>query len=131
MAPATAPQEAGGRGFGFGGSQSRILDSAGAACYSSTPPTTTHPNETLSMFDTTPFADLAKRLAESVPADFNNLRDDMEKNFHAILQASFSRMNLVSREEFEVQTALLARTREHLEQLETRVAELEQRILKP
>jgi len=79
------------------------------------------------MFDHNPFADLAKRLAETVPTDLNHLRDDMEKNFHAILQASFSRMNLVSREEFEVQSALLTRTREQLEQLEVRLAELEQR----
>lgn len=79
------------------------------------------------MFDTHPLADLAKRLTESIPADLQLLRGDMEKNFHAILQASFAKMNLVSREEFEVQRAVLARTREQLASLEARVAELEQR----
>lgn len=81
------------------------------------------------MFDKTPLADLAKRLAESVPADLHLLRGDLEKNFHAILQASFARMNLVSREEFEVQRAVLARTREQLEGLEARIAELEKQVL--
>ncbi|CAL1240678.1 accessory factor UbiK family protein [Candidatus Methylocalor cossyra] len=81
------------------------------------------------MFDTLPLADLAKRLAETLPADVRLLREDLEKNFQAILQASFARMNLVSREEFEVQRAVLARTRERLEQLESRLAELEQRVL--
>jgi BMFP domain-containing protein YqiC len=53
----------------------------------------------------------------------------MEKTFQAILQASFSRMNLVSREEFDVQRNVLARTREQLEALEARVTELEQQVL--
>jgi BMFP domain-containing protein YqiC len=81
------------------------------------------------MFDTTALSDLAKRLAEGMPSEFHALKGDMERNFHAILQASFSRMNLVSREEFEVQSAVLARTREHLERLETRVADLEKQVL--
>jgi BMFP domain-containing protein YqiC len=81
------------------------------------------------MFDKTPLGDLARRLAEAMPPEFNALREDMERNFQAILQASFSRMNLVSREEFEVQSAVLARTRELLEQLEIRVAELEKQIV--
>lgn len=53
---------------------------------------------------------------------------DIEKNFHAILQAAFEKMHLVGREEFEVQRAVLARTREKLEQLEARVIELEERL---
>jgi BMFP domain-containing protein YqiC len=83
------------------------------------------------MFDTTPLADLAKRLAEAVPADLKLLRNDLERNFHAILQASFAQMNLVSREEFEVQRAVLARTREQLEGLEARIAELERQSSSP
>lgn len=81
------------------------------------------------MFDKTTLNDLARRLAEAVPSDFLRVQDDLEKNFRAILQASAAKMNLVSREEFEVQTAVLARTREQLERLETRVAELEKQIL--
>jgi BMFP domain-containing protein YqiC len=81
------------------------------------------------MFEPSTLNDLAKRLAGAVPGDLQLLKADMEKTFQAILQASFSRMNLVSREEFDVQRSVLARTREQLETLEARVAELEQRIL--
>jgi BMFP domain-containing protein YqiC len=78
------------------------------------------------MFDPTLLNDLAKRLAGAVPADIQFIKSDAEKTFHAILQASFSRMNLVSREEFDVQCAVLARTRAQLEALEARVSQLEQ-----
>lgn len=81
------------------------------------------------MLDATALNDLAQRLAAAIPADVRLLKSDVEKNFHAILQASFSRMNLVSREEFDVQRAVLARTREQLAALETRVAELEKQAL--
>lgn len=80
------------------------------------------------MFDTTALNDLAKRLADAMPADLNALKGDLEKNFQAVLQASLARMNLVSREEFDVQSAVLARTRGLIEGLEARVAELEQRL---
>ncbi|BBL75961.1 accessory factor UbiK family protein [Methylomagnum ishizawai] len=83
------------------------------------------------MFDTHPLTDLARRLAESVPADFHLLRGELEKNFQALLQAHFAKMNLVSREEFEVQRAVLARTREQLAALESRVAALEQKATAP
>jgi BMFP domain-containing protein YqiC len=81
------------------------------------------------MFEPSTLNDLAKRLAGVVPGDLHLLKGDMEKTFQAILQASFSRMNLVSREEFDVQRSVLARTREQLESLEARVTELEQQIL--
>lgn len=77
------------------------------------------------MFDPSALNDLARRLADAMPADFQSLKGDLEKNFHAILQASFSRMNLVSREEFEVQQEILMRTRQQLEALERRIAALE------
>lgn len=50
---------------------------------------------------------------------------DAEKNVRALLQSVFARLDLVTREEFDVQQALLQRTREKLDQLETRLAELE------
>ena len=72
--------------------------------------------------------DLARRLADVVPSDLKLMKDDLEKTFQGLLQASFSRMNLVTREEFEVQSALLARARELAEKLEVRVSELEQTL---
>ena len=81
------------------------------------------------MFDTKSIDDIANRLASVIPPSFNHLKEDMEKNFHAILQSALSRLDLVSREEFEVQKAVLAKTRQKLEVLEQRVAEIEQQVL--
>jgi BMFP domain-containing protein YqiC len=52
---------------------------------------------------------------------------DIEKNLRAVLQAAFARLDLVTREEFDVQQAVLLRTREKLEALEAKVTELERR----
>jgi BMFP domain-containing protein YqiC len=52
---------------------------------------------------------------------------DIEKNLRAVLQAAFARLDLVTREEFDVQQAVLLRTREKLTALEAKVAELERR----
>jgi BMFP domain-containing protein YqiC len=52
---------------------------------------------------------------------------DVEKNLRALLSATFSRLDLVTREEFDVQQGVLQRTREKLEQMQARVAELEKR----
>lgn len=69
--------------------------------------------------------DLARRLADSVPEGLKAMRDDLEQNFRAVLKSGLSKLDLVTREEFEVQEAVLARTREKLEALEAKVAELE------
>lgn len=53
------------------------------------------------------------------------LRQDLEQNFQAVLQSAFERMELVSREEFDVQRKVLARTREKLEQLEAELVRLQ------
>ena len=68
---------------------------------------------------------LAKKLAEAVPAGLRSIRDDMEENFRSVLRASLSKLDLVTREEFDVQEAVLARTREKLEALEARLNEME------
>ncbi len=70
--------------------------------------------------------DLARKLAESVPGNIKSVGEDMERNFKSLLQSAMARMDLVTREEFDVQMAVLARTREKLEALEARLAELEQ-----
>ncbi len=71
--------------------------------------------------------DLAKRFADSVPPGIRQLQTELEKNFHAILQATFARMDLVTREEFDIQQQVLARTRAKLEDLERQVTEMEAR----
>ena len=69
--------------------------------------------------------DLARRLSAAVPPSVAALRRDLEDNFKAVLQAGLTRLDLVSRQEFDVQAAVLRRTREKLEALEARVAALE------
>jgi len=74
------------------------------------------------------FDDLANKLADSVPPGLKSLQSDMEKNFHAILQSTFNKLELVTREEFEVQAGVLARTRSKLDELQKQVDALEQTI---
>ena len=69
---------------------------------------------------------LAKKLAESVPEGLRSMGAELESNFRAILRASLAKLDLVTRDEFEVQEAVLARTRERLEALEARLKDLEQ-----
>ncbi|MDA1343479.1 MAG: accessory factor UbiK family protein [Methyloglobulus sp.] len=82
------------------------------------------------MFDSKSIDDITNRLANAIPPSFNHFKEDAEKNFHAILQSALARLDLVSREEFEVQKAVLAKTRQKLEALEQRVAEIEQQTAK-
>jgi len=69
--------------------------------------------------------DLARRIAASVPDSVKALQADLEQNFRAALQAGLGRLDLVTREEFDVQQGVLRRTREKLESLEKRLAALE------
>lgn len=69
--------------------------------------------------------DLARRAAEAAPAGMGELQKDLEKNLRAGLSGLFSRLELVSREEFDIQSAVLARTRSKLDALEKQLAELE------
>ncbi|OQX32102.1 MAG: hypothetical protein B0D96_03565 [Candidatus Sedimenticola endophacoides] len=80
------------------------------------------------MIDPKLLDDLAKRMAGSVPTGLQFLQEDLRKNFHSTLEAGLAHLELVTREEFDVQSAVLARTREKLERLEALVAELEQKL---
>jgi BMFP domain-containing protein YqiC len=69
--------------------------------------------------------DLARKLAEAVPQGLRSVGEDLEQNFRSVLRGGLVKLDLVTREEFEVQEAVLARTREKLEALEQRLAEIE------
>ena len=71
--------------------------------------------------------ELARRLAESVPQGLRSVKDDLEKNFRSVLSSGLGKLDLVTREEFEVQEAVLARTRRKLEALEERLQSIEAR----
>ena len=69
--------------------------------------------------------ELAGKLADAVPGDLNELRNDIESNFRALLQNGLDKLDLVTREEFDVQRKVLERTREKLDRLETELEELQ------
>ncbi|MFK8052501.1 MAG: accessory factor UbiK family protein [Woeseiaceae bacterium] len=67
---------------------------------------------------------LAGKLAGAVPQNLKTAGEDIERNFRQVLRSGLGKMDLVSREEFDVQAAVLARTRQKLEQLEQDIATL-------
>ncbi|UYC12603.1 accessory factor UbiK family protein [Xanthomonas sp. CFBP 8445] len=77
------------------------------------------------MIDLNHLDDLARRLSDLVPPGLRQSRDELQSTFKSALQAGLGKLDLVTREEFEVQRAVLLRTREKLEALERSVAALE------
>lgn len=77
-------------------------------------------------FDFANFANkLSEKLSSVLPAGLKDVKEDAQKNFKSILESAFAKMNLVTREEFDTQTAVLQRTREQIVILEKQVSELE------
>jgi len=72
--------------------------------------------------------DIARRLFESIPPSLRAAQADLETNFRSVLRSGLARLDLTTREEFDAQTRVLARTRELVEQLEARVAQLESQL---
>ncbi|HEY8009698.1 MAG TPA: accessory factor UbiK family protein [Rudaea sp.] len=72
--------------------------------------------------------DVAQRLAALVPPDARAAREDLVANFRDVLRSGLRRLDLVTREEFDAQRGVLLRTRETVEALEARVAELEEQL---
>ncbi|MGE4366040.1 ubiquinone biosynthesis accessory factor UbiK [Thermomonas sp.] len=76
------------------------------------------------MIDLAHLDDLARRLSSLVPPGLREGREELQQNIKAVLQAGLAQLDLVTREEFEVQRLVLARTREKLDALERQLAEL-------
>ncbi|NCA68768.1 MAG: accessory factor UbiK family protein [Sphingobacteriia bacterium] len=80
------------------------------------------------MLDSKQLDDLARRLASAMPKGLQMLQDDVNRNLRASLEAGLARLDLVTREELDIQAAVLARSREKLAVLERRVTELERAL---
>jgi len=80
------------------------------------------------MIDLAQLDELARRLSSLVPPGLKEGREELQQNFKSVLQAGLGKLDLVTREEFEVQRAVLARTREKLEALERDLARLSDAI---
>ncbi|HET6724843.1 MAG TPA: accessory factor UbiK family protein [Gammaproteobacteria bacterium] len=76
-------------------------------------------------FDPNILDQVAERLSAVVPEGMRHVQKDLESNFRAVLQSALGRLDLVTREEFDAQQAVLVRTRERLEQISARLRELE------
>ncbi len=76
------------------------------------------------MFDPKQFEELAKNLYTALPISLQNFENEIQQKFKEILQSAFTRMDLVTREEFDVQVKVLARTREKIEMLQNQVQSL-------
>ena len=79
----------------------------------------------MTFFDSNRLDDLSRRLADSVPESVRAFGRDIEGNFKAVLQSQLAKLDLVSRQEFDVQAALLERTLAKLAALESRLKDLE------
>ena len=77
------------------------------------------------MIDLRKIDELTRKLGESLPPGFSQAKEEAETQFQTILASAFERMNLVTREEYDTQCAVLARTREKLEALEKRLDQLQ------
>lgn len=82
----------------------------------------------MSFINPTGLDDLARRLADSVPESLRAFGRDLESNFKAVLQAQLAKLDLVTRQEFDVQAAILERSQEKLAVLEARLKELEAKL---
>ncbi len=72
--------------------------------------------------------DIAQHLSTVVPPELHAVKKDLQQNFSSILQSYLHKLDLVTREEFDIQTKVLAKTRAKLEQLEQQIAELEKQL---
>jgi ubiquinone biosynthesis accessory factor UbiK len=82
----------------------------------------------MSFINSSSLDELARRLAEAVPESVRAFGRDLEGNFKAVLQAQLSKLDLVNRQEFDVQAAILERTQAKLTAMEARLKELEAKL---
>lgn len=80
------------------------------------------------MIDSKAIDDMVRRISDSLPSGVKAFQEDIEKNIRATLHGVFERMDLVTREEFDVQMAVLERTRERVMELESQVRHLEEHV---
>lgn len=80
------------------------------------------------MLDPKQLDELARRFTDNLPAGMREFQQEMEKNVRTAMQGAFSRMDLITREEFDAQAKVLARTRAQLDELQEQVQGLEQKL---
>lgn len=82
------------------------------------------------MVDSKFIEDIVKRLSDAVPPALKTIKEDFERNMRAVLQSTFAKLDLITREEFDAQAGVLAKTRAKLEALEKQIDTLETHLKK-
>jgi BMFP domain-containing protein YqiC len=77
------------------------------------------------MIDAQKIDELVRKLTEAIPPGLKELEAEAKKQFRGVLESGLTKMDLVSREEFDIQVKVLAKTREKIDQLEQKIADLE------
>ena len=81
------------------------------------------------MFDPSFIENIVKKLSEAIPPSLQAVKRDLERNFRSVLQSTFAKLDLVTREEFDVQKGVLTKTRTKIEALEKQITHLEAQLL--
>ena len=74
--------------------------------------------------------EMATRLSQQIPPGVKTMQEEVQRQFKQVLQSFLAKMELVTREEFDVQTKVLQKTRQRLSALEAQVVELEKQLNK-
>ncbi|MFH0266286.1 ubiquinone biosynthesis accessory factor UbiK [Vibrio rumoiensis] len=80
------------------------------------------------MFDAKKIEQIAKQIHESMPQPVKDLGSDVDQKVRQVIQGQLNKLDVVSREEFDVQTQVLLRTRQKLNDLESKLADLESKL---
>lgn len=80
------------------------------------------------MLDPKKLEDIAKQIQNSMPSSIKNMGEEAEKRIRTVLQAQLGKLDMVTREEFDVQTKVLLRTREKLNEMEAKLVLLEEQL---
>lgn len=80
-------------------------------------------------FDSKMLDEVVRKITSAIPSDLKFAKENIEKNIRAAVEGVFQKLDLVTRDEFEVQTKLLSKSQQRVKELEKRIHELEEKIL--
>ena len=80
------------------------------------------------MFDPKKLEQIAKQIHDSMPQPVKELGSDVDQKIRQVIQGQLNKLDIVSREEFDVQTQVLLRTRQKLTEMEQKLADIEEKI---
>jgi BMFP domain-containing protein YqiC len=83
------------------------------------------------MFNPKKLEEIAKQVSDVMPAGVKSFGEEVDRKIKQVLQAQLGKLDMVSREEFDVQTHVLLRTREKLAEMEAKFTDLESKLLSP